>query len=74
MFQAGVPNARTVRVGVEETTRVVTEASISGRVDDLRELKENAERSERRGAKASPQANEPAGVQGTPAIKLRWAA
>jgi hypothetical protein len=38
---AGVPDARTLRVGVEETTRVLTEASISGKVDHLRGLKEN---------------------------------
>jgi len=35
------PDARTVRVGAEETTRVLTEASISGKMDYLRGLKEN---------------------------------
>jgi DNA-directed RNA polymerase subunit beta' len=30
-----------MRVGVEETTRVLTEASISGKIDHLRGLKEN---------------------------------
>ena len=38
---AGAPGARTVRAGVEVTTRVLTEASISGKVDHLRGLKEN---------------------------------
>ncbi len=37
----GAPDARTVRVGAEETTRVLTEASISGKMDYLRGLKEN---------------------------------
>jgi hypothetical protein len=37
----GAPNARAVRVGVEVTTRVLTEASISGKIDHLRGLKEN---------------------------------
>ena len=38
---AGAPNVRTLHVGVEETTRVLTEASTSGKVDYLRGLKEN---------------------------------
>ncbi len=38
---AGIPDARTLRVGVEETTRVLTEAAISGKIDYLRGLKEN---------------------------------
>ena len=37
----GAPNARAMRVGVEVTTRVLTEASISGKIDHLRGLKEN---------------------------------
>jgi len=37
----GAPDAQTVRVGAEETTRVLTEASISGKMDYLRGLKEH---------------------------------
>ncbi len=33
---SGAPDARTLRVGVEETTRVLTEAAISGKIDYLR--------------------------------------
>jgi DNA-directed RNA polymerase subunit beta' len=37
-FQAGVPNVRTLHVGVEVTSRVLTEASISGKVESSRFL------------------------------------
>jgi DNA-directed RNA polymerase subunit beta' len=40
-FQPGPPTCGLCTVGVEETTRVLTEASISGKVDYLRGLKEN---------------------------------
>jgi len=39
-FVSRAPNARIMRVGVEVTTRVLTEASISGKTDHLRGLKE----------------------------------